>query len=284
MRIDPASSPSSPDRPNEDYLAVAVPASGFGGIALVLDGVTPPTDGRTGCLHTVPWYTAHLGGGMVEIASRRRDLDLPGCLAEAVARTAAAHGPVCDLRNARTPQATVAALRWDDEHVEYLVLSDSAVLAESMDGTVKAVRDDRLDKIVRRPAIHALRAERHALPRGSPARAEVSHRLANAIESLRNVDGGFFTAAADPDVARRATSGTWPRQAIRSVAALTDGATRFTEVFRLGDWTTLLATLAHDGAQALLDRVRAKEADDPDGRLFPRGKTFDDASVVYVGF
>lgn len=284
MRIDLASVGSAPDGPNEDYVAMAVPAIGFGGVVLVLDGVTPPPDGRTGCVHTVPWFTTHLGGALLDLAGTRRELDLAGCLAEAIARTAAAHGPDCDLAHVRTPQATVAAMRWDAENVEYLVLSDAVAVLESTDGTVTPVLDDSIDVMVRRPEIHALRENKRALPTGSAEYAEVTSELGRVVDALRNADGGFFTAAADPDVAGRAVTGSRPRADVRAAAVITDGATRFSEVFRLGDWTALLDVLEHEGVQALIDRVRAEEAADPDGAAFPRGKQFDDASGVYVRF
>ncbi|CAM5359865.1 Protein phosphatase 2C domain-containing protein OS=Streptomyces violarus OX=67380 GN=FHS41_002265 PE=4 SV=1 [Streptomyces violarus] len=60
MRTELASEPGDADRPNEDFASVGLPASGQGGSVVVLDGVTPPKAG-TGCLHSVPWFTARLG-------------------------------------------------------------------------------------------------------------------------------------------------------------------------------------------------------------------------------
>ncbi|MGG8408804.1 hypothetical protein ACM614_20535, partial [Streptomyces sp. 12297] len=59
----------------------------------------------------------------------------------------------------------------------------------------------------------------------------------------------------------------------------TDGATRWTDTFREGDWTDCAAVLRKEGARALLDRVRALESGP--GPV-PRGKRHDDASVVYA--
>lgn len=42
MRSDVASLPGSPERPNEDWVAAVLPASGSGGTVVLLDGVTPP--------------------------------------------------------------------------------------------------------------------------------------------------------------------------------------------------------------------------------------------------
>ncbi|MFD8819215.1 protein phosphatase 2C domain-containing protein [Streptomyces sp. NPDC059627] len=260
MRTEVVSEPGAPDRPNEDFAGVGLPASGQGGCLIVLDGVTPPRDG-TGCLHSVPWFTARLGGALTELTVSRGDLTLREILEQAIGRTAAAHRDTCDLSHPRTPQATVVLSRWSEDNVEFLVLSDSALLLRSPDGTVTPVLDDRLDRV----------------PRASLA----SDAIADA--TVRNREGGFFTAAADPSVAARAVTGTVPRAEVHALAALTDGATRWTEKFREGDWTALLDVVRKEGARALVDRVRELEAADREERVFlRRSKTHDDATVVYA--
>ncbi|MEE1927610.1 hypothetical protein V1J52_05300 [Streptomyces sp. TRM 70351] len=265
MRVQTATRPGTPGVPNEDWVSTTSHRSGTGGALVVLDGVTPPP-GDDGCVHGVPWYTARLGAALLELSASRRDMTLTQCLAEAVARTAAAHRSTCDLSHVRTPQATVVAARWDEEAVEHLVLSDSVLLLVSPSGAVTPVLDDRLDAL--RPAVRELpRAERVA-----------------RIEALRNAEGGFHTAAADPAVAELAVTGTTPRAAVRSLAALTDGASRWTEVFGLGDWAGLYAVLRAEGPEALIGRVRDAEAADPSGTAYPRGKTSDDATAALVEF
>ena len=151
--------------------------------------------------------------------------------------------------------------RWSPETVEYLVLSDSALLVEAPDGTVTAVLDDRLS----------------LLPRTSLA----TDALIDA--NLRNKEGGFFTAAADPSVAGRAVTGVLPRSAVRTLVALTDGATRWVEKFSEGGWADCLTFVRKEGAQALVDRVRQLERADAQTRTYlRRSKTHDDATVVYA--
>ncbi len=176
-------------------------------------------------MHSVPWFTARLGGALVELSGSRPDLTLTEVLAEAISRTADAHRVTCELSHARTPQATVVLARWGAETVEHLVLSDSALLVEAYDSTVRAVLDDRLDR----------------LPPGSLA----SNEIADA--TVRNKEGGFFTAAADPSVASRAVTGSTPVSGVRALAALSDGATRWTEVFGEGDWADVLGLLRKAG-------------------------------------
>jgi hypothetical protein len=260
MRTDLVSEPGDANRPNEDFAGVGLPASGQGGCVIVLDGVTPPR-GETGCLHSVPWFTARLGGALTELTVSSGDLTLPEILSQAIGRTAEAHARTCELSHPRTPQATVALARWSAETVEYLVLSDSALLLQGTDGTVTPVLDDRLAR----------------LPRSALATDAV------VDATLRNKEGGFFTAAAEPSVAARAVAGTVPRGEVRALAALTDGATRWTEKFHEGDWQALFETVAKQGARSLVDRVRELETADRDQRAFlGRSKTHDDATVVFT--
>ncbi|MET9496733.1 protein phosphatase 2C domain-containing protein [Streptomyces sp. NPDC006552] len=262
MRIELTTGPGAPDRPNEDYASVAVPACGQGGSLVVLDGVTPPAT-ENGCLHSVPWFTARLGGTLGELSASRRDMTLCDILAAAITRTADAHRATCDLSHPRTPQATVVLVRWDADRVEHLVLSDSALLVEAPGGSVSALLDDRLSRV--------------------PRASLVSDEVADA--TVRNKEGGFFTAAADPEVAARAVVGTLPRDRVRALAALTDGVTRWVEKFHAGDWTDLFALIRKEGAEAVVARVRALEQADAQTRThLRRSKTHDDATLVYAEF
>lgn len=151
--------------------------------------------------------------------------------------------------------------RWSPQEVEYLVLSDSALLAVSPAGEVTAVLDDRLSR----------------LPRSALATD------AMIDTTLRNKEGGFFTAAADPSVAARAVTGSLPRADVRALTALTDGATRWVEKFGQGDWADCFALVRKEGAPELVARVRALERADAEERTYlRRSKTHDDATVVYV--
>ncbi|NDZ88436.1 hypothetical protein G3I23_23240, partial [Streptomyces sp. SID10115] len=85
-----------------------------------------------------------------------------------------------------------------------------------------------------------------------------------------------------PSAAGRAVTGELPRADVTAVAALTDGAGRWVETFREGDWADCFALLRKQGPRHLVDQVRELERADPDRLAFPRGKRHDDAAVVYA--
>ncbi|MFD0348609.1 hypothetical protein ACFQ0M_26250 [Kitasatospora aburaviensis] len=66
------------------------------------------------------------------------------------------------------------------------------------------------------------------------------------------------------------------------MAALTDGASRYTERFGLGSWGDALRLLAESGPGELIAQVRAVERTDADCERWPRGKAHDDASALYA--
>ncbi|MFF3389746.1 protein phosphatase 2C domain-containing protein [Streptomyces sp. NPDC002669] len=266
---------------NEDYAAVSL--AGDVGALVVLDGVG---GSGVGCRHGVPWFTARLGGELLRLACARADASLADCLGEAIARTAGAHATSCDLTQVQTPQSTVVAARWHGDRLDHLVLSDSMLLIRGRDRVVRPVLDKPLDRLEPGPSkrLSALREVEEAHPVGSAERAAAAEEYARVSRGLRNSPGGFFTAAADPDVAAKALTGTLPRSEVRSLAALTDGAGNWVETFGLGTWTQCVELLEREGPQGLICRVRTAERADAGRDSFPRDKSVDDAAVVFVEF
>ncbi|MCK2219302.1 protein phosphatase 2C domain-containing protein [Actinomadura sp. ATCC 31491] len=245
-----ASAPGSAGRPNED-LVIAGPSW-----AVVLDGATAPAGVDSGCAHDVPWLVARLGGALAArlSAGPRTGTPLTGVLEEAIAATMGAHGSGCDLGNPDSPSATVALARVAGGRLEYLVLGDSPVLLATAGGGVRVVADDRLER----------------LPGGRPYSLEL-------VRSLRNTPEGFWVAAARPEAARQAVTGSVPLRELRAAGLCTDGVTRLVD--RYGwSWDTLAAELESRGPRAVIDEVRALEA----GSGVVRGKLHDDATAVWA--
>jgi hypothetical protein len=88
-------------------------------------------------------------------------------------------------------------------------------------------------------------------------------------------------AKANPDAARRAATGTLPREGLRGVALLSDGATRITDLYQLLAWPAVIGVVRDNGPAELIRQVRAAEDSDQDCERWPRDKPQDDATIVY---
>jgi hypothetical protein len=107
-------------------------------------------------------------------------------------------------------------------------------------------------------------------------------QLTRALRRARNRPGGYWVAAADPQAASQAVTGTLPSRNLHRAALLSDGASRLVDPFQLATWEELLALLDESGPDELLRQVRAAEAVDPEARQWPRTKRSDDATAVYL--
>ncbi|SCL62917.1 hypothetical protein GA0070606_3706 [Micromonospora citrea] len=273
MRVRSASAPP-PGRPvNEDLVFR------FGPLVGVLDGATVPEGFDTGCVHGPSWYVRHLAARLGLAEAARPTATLMSNLAAAILAVRSDHGDVCDLAHPGTPSSTVCLLRDGGDHLDYLVLCDSPLVLDA-GGRVGVVSDDRLET-----ATAELRATVAAVPAGSADRT-TRFRQAVAVQRERmNRTHGYWVAAADPDAAFHAVTGTLPLRgpgAVRRAALLSDGASAVVEQFGLLDWAGLLDVATAEGPGAVVDRVRAAERDHPD-RL-RRHKPADDASVVLCEF
>ncbi|MCM0676293.1 hypothetical protein NCC78_16570 [Micromonospora phytophila] len=273
MRVRSASAPA-PGRPvNEDLVFR------FGPLVGLLDGATVPEGFDTGCAHGPSWYVRHLAARLGVAEAARPGATLMSNLAAAILAVRADHGDGCDLDHPGTPSSTVCLLRDGGDQVDYLVLCDSPLVLD--DGSrISVVTDDRLDT-----AMAELRATVAALPAGSGDRATRFRQAVGVQRERMNRTHGYWVAAADPDAAYHAVTGTLPLRgpgALRRAALLSDGASAVVEQFGLLDWAGLLEVASAEGPAALIGRVRAAERDHPD-RL-RRHKPADDASAVLCEF
>lgn len=250
-----ATLPAFPDQPNED-LAIT-----RDGVVVLLDGAGIPKHLSTGCRHGVPWYVSRLGPALLDRATEP-GTPLAEALRLAIMDVRPLHEGLCDLDHPNSPSATVIVTRLTDR-LEALVLADSTLIVDAADG-LTAFTDDRLDRLVTR-----LRAEGHVPAPGW-------------MTPYRNRPGGFWVAGADPAAAAEALVRTWPREQVSAFALLSDGAARGVDLFHDQEWPAVLATLAGDGPEAVLNQVRDLEAADADRTRRPRSKINDDATIAYV--
>lgn len=270
MRAALSTVPSSPGRDNEDLAAVTPTA------AVLLDGAGTPEGSESGCVHGVPWFVRELGTALLaEITAGGSPL--ADCLATAIGRMQARHGDRCDLDHTGSPSATVLAVRTHGETLEYLVLADSVLLIDQDRDQPLVITDDREAQAGRE-----LRKHMDSLAGGTPEHTEARREYVETLRSHRNQAGGFWVASTDPAAAHEALTGSLPLADVRSIALLSDGASRLVDRFALASWSDLLRILATNGPDELIRQVRAAEASDPHGSRWPRGKATDDASAVYL--
>ncbi|MFE2722237.1 integrase [Kitasatospora sp. NPDC059327] len=265
-----ASRPARPDLPNQD-LAIITPD-----LAVLLDGAGGPSEDGGGCLHGVHWYVRQLGAHLLATLLPN-PVPLAEALGRAVEQVADDHRGTCDLRNPGTPSSTVAIVRRRQDTVDHLALHDSTILLATTDGH-HVISDRRVQRI---PRLRELWAEMALLPLGTDRHAAARRAYITAELGYRNVPGGYWVAGADPHSAAEAVTGSLPAAGLRAAALLSDGVADYVDAYRQATWPDLLDLLPTEGPAALIDRVRAAEEQDPDGRRWPRFKPHDDATAVY---
>ncbi|GAA3809314.1 protein phosphatase 2C domain-containing protein [Streptomyces phyllanthi] len=269
MSVVLGSLPSQPGRENEDFTAAAP------GAAVLLDGAGV-AGAETGCVHGVAWFSGTLGALLIRAVTADPARSLADCLADSIGEVRSLHGDTCDLTYRASPTSTVVAVRAREGELEYLVLGDSSLLLAERDGGTAVVTDQRLDEVGKR-----LRGPVDELPTGSPEHAAALAEYRDALTRLRNRPGGFWIAGPEPQAAEHALTGTVSLGSLASVTLLSDGATRLVDRFELADWDKVLCLLNSSGPDELIRRVREVEAEDPNGRRWPRGKAHDDATVLH---
>jgi hypothetical protein len=238
-------------------------------VAVVVDGVGLPSGG---CEHGVAWYARNLAHATLA-AVADRTVPLADGLAAAIAEVAARH-PGCDLAHPHTPSAAVGVLRLGDDHAEALSLADVTVALDLGDHVRRVVdrhTEDRAGLVGAGLAGHRI---------GTPAHAAAVAGLLTERATACNRPDGFWVAAADPEVAHRATAVVVP--GVRRAAVCSDGASWPADE-GVWTWTEYLDLLAATGPAGVVAAVRDLEHADPDGVVHPRLKRHDDATVAFFG-
>lgn len=253
-------------RPTEDRV-VPLPHA-----VIVADGATSLRDGEP----SGGWYADRLCAALAHRLAAEPAADLTDLLADAIASVADEHR----LVPGAAPSSTVAMLRWSAGTVDGLVLADSPVVVFTGAGHDR-LADDRLADLAR-PGEY-----RKRLRDGGgygPEHAAALRASATTTGRLRNVDGGFWVAEADPAAAHRARTASWPRTDVTTALLATDGVSCGVDDYGLFDWPDVLALATEAGPTAVLDAVRAAETADPDGVRWPRAKRHDDQTLAVVRF
>jgi hypothetical protein len=263
----PGVGPDGTVRPSEDVVVVLPNA------VVLLDGATSldpdlPSGG---------WYASRLAGELAGRLAGYPDTDLADLLAAAIKSVARDHG----LVPGRSPSSTVALLRWNETTVEGLVLADSPIVAFMSDGP-SVLADTRIDRM---PPGAGYRTQLRTGGGYGENHLVALRKAAESTALRRNTEDGFWVAEADPEAAHQAERTTWPIESVTTVLMASDGVTCGLDTYGVfSGWQDLHDLAVTAGPEAVLDRVRAAEKEDPDGTRWPRPKPHDDQALVVARF
>jgi hypothetical protein len=221
-----------PDRANEDFVG-AVP-----GALVLVDG-----QGITGieelCRHGIAWYAHRLGTTLLARLSLAdaggTRPDLRGVLAAAIDEVTDAHRDSCHVSDPSSPCGTVAVLRVAQGWADHLLLGDSVIVLDVVDGPPEVV-EDRREPTTARPFQTALAG----LTPGTPEHERVLDEARTVFRSRRNRPGGFWVAKDDgAAAAAQALTGSRPLTELAGGVVLSNGASRVVDRFGLLDWAQL---------------------------------------------
>lgn len=277
MRVRSVSQPVPDAAENQDAAFVV------GDLVGVLDGVSVLDGMATGCVHGPTWYVQQLVVRLSEAHSQSLVVGLAELLAAAIDAVRDDHAGQCDLSHPGTPAASVGLLKACGDRAEYLLLSDITLIIDRGDEP-QLITDERFGQAV----AELRRAAFAGAPiLGSPDQQQRLRTITHQRQQLANRPNGYWIAAANPDAAYHAVTGTFPLTGdhpVKAAALLTDGAADAVDRYNLLTWRSLLDLIQCDGPEELIRRVRAAENADHTGQSQPRHKRHDDATVALCQF
>jgi hypothetical protein len=219
-------------------------------------------------------YAEHLGRHLRDELTAAPEYDLQELLGAAI--RAAAHE--LKLTAGNSPSSTVTVVRELADTLQILSLGDNLVIVPN-----EIITDDRLDQLDLAPR----RTYRDRLTAGfgyDDEHRAVLQELQAEQAKLRNREGGYWIAEAEPAAAAHATVRRRTLADTPSVVLATDGAYNTMRHLGLTDWPVLVNANV-DQLRAILLRCQRWEAEtDPSGVRLPRAKRHDDKTVAAVHF
>ena len=254
-----ATSAAHPVRANEDFVG-AVP-----GAVVIVDGA-----GITGaediCRHGTAWYAHRLGTILLARLSLagagRTRPDLAEVLAAAIEEVTDAHRDECRVTDPSSPCGTVGVLRVADGRVDHLLLGDSVVVLDLVEGPPHVV-EDRREPDTARPFREAL----SGVAEGTPEHARVLEEARTVFRSRRNQPGGFWVAKDDGSVVAEAVTGSDDVKTLRGAVVLSNGASRVVDRFGLLTWAQLPTHDPDDLIRMVREAERAGGVDADDATV-----------------
>ena len=251
--LDSISVPGDPAKPNEDAFAVEKDA------AVVFDGATGLGENLLPGASDAAWI-AHFGAR--RLLAHGRDGDAP-------------------KENYEIPFASMMFVVADESGFEALWFGDCAALV-LRPGTPLEIVGEAFDKrAAESRGVKKLAQAKNLAPTAGLSRAEYLPHL-RASRNKVNSKTGSWLFAPDPHAADHVASKRIEVPSGTLVLLSTDGFLALASDYGAYDAMGLIVAARDKGLKTLSNELRALEAGDAEGRLFPRLKKSDDATAVLL--
>ena len=155
-------------------------------------------------------------------------------VAAAIDEVTDSHRDTCRVTDPSSPCATVAVVRVAASQVDHLLLGDSVIVLDLVDGPPHVV-EDRREPDLARPLEKSLAG----LAPGSQEYERALDAARGRFRAARNQPGGFWVAKDDGGVVAEASVGSHALAEVGGVAVLSNGASRVVDRFGLLTWAQL---------------------------------------------
>jgi len=274
--LDSLSLPGDPAKPNEDAFAADNNA------AVVFDGATGVGENLLPGASDAAWI-AHFGAR--RLMAHSRDGDVPkDALRHALADAEKSYRGLRKRppkENYEIPFASMMFAAADEGGFEALWFGDCAALVLRPDVPLEIVGEAFDKRAAEARRVKVLADARGLAPAVSNSRAEYLPFL-RASRNKVNSDAGGWLFSPDVRAADRVTSKRIDAPSGTLVLLSTDGFLALASDYGAYDGAGLVAAVRDQGLKALGEELRAIEADDAEGRKFPRLKKNDDATAVLL--
>lgn len=181
------------------------------------------------------------------------------------------------------PSSGAALVRWNSNQFNYLVLGDCIILIELMDGSIKRIYDERLekldsivlnkmDKLIKNKNYTALEA------------VEKCKNLLITNRQLKNKKEGYWVLGIDDNAVDNALTGAINLKSVKKVILATDGFYALVNKYNEYSERDLFEVLKKNSINSLYNELREIESKDNKCTKYVRFKKSDDASLIYIDF
>lgn len=179
------------------------------------------------------------------------------------------------------PSLTLALGLVQEGSLQLLILGDCKVFVKTSSG-IQIFSDERIRSFDESAIAQKVIKKREGLSENAAAKY-IQPLLANNRKS-KNQEGGYWVVSESEEAVDRAiTSALIPINQIEEMLFMTDGFSRIIDLFEISDSPKmLLEEVREQGLEYLYQRLRTLEKADPYNNQYPRLKTSDDATALYL--